>query len=768
MSEHTQTDKTPEDKPKNWIKRSIKAVYLAFFLALVGISTLFIAVYNDALGLFGGLPSLEKLEKPDPDLSSVLFSSDGLELGRYYRTNRTPITYSDLSQELIDALLVTEDIRFAKHPGIDLRGFARAFYGFVTGSFQGGGSTITMQLAENLYKTSTANRGTLYQYRICGAVITKVKEYIISILLERNYTKEEIMAMYLNTIPFGSNAFGIKVAADTYFNKEPRELNYKEAAVLVGLINAPTRWNPILNPDNAKRKRTEVLWNLHRNKKLTRVEYDSLDASDFGLNYRVNNQNFGIATYFRTVLRNYLVYWAKNRGYDLFDDGLKIYCSIDSRMQKVAENAMKEHMTELQKRFDKHWDGENPWRDEDGHEIEGFLKGQMRRTKAYKNLKKRLKDQPDSIDHYLHQEKKMRVFTWEGEKDTIMSSYDSLGHYLRFLHAGFMVMDPNTSQIKAWVGGINHEYFKFDHVKQGKRQPGSTFKPFVYGTAIESNFSPCYTAVDEQHTYDLPGQDPPYWSPDNANGKFSGETLTLRRAMAMSVNSVSAKIMHQVKPTNVVNFAKRMGIESKIQPVYSLALGAGGEVSLFEMVGAYCTFVNKGIWTQPLLLHKIEDRNGNVIEEFVPKKRQAINENVAYAMLHMLKGGTEERGGSGFALNRELREGLEIGTKTGTTQNASDGWFMGVTKDFVAGAWVGGEHRSIHFKNWALGQGARTALPIWEKFMNQMYMNPEFGYKKGPFEWSPANFDIELDCSKHVQDEVFDEEEFGDDNQMMQ
>ena len=747
-----------QSSPSQRSKILVRILYTLFILGVLGFTSVITAVYIDAFGLFGGLPSTEKLERPDPDLSSVLYSIDGKELGRYYRTNRTPVTYQELSQELIDALLVTEDIRFSKHSGIDLRGMIRALVGVLTFNFSGGGSTITMQLAENLYGTSTVNRGTLYKFPKVGAVITKIKEYIISVILERNYTKQEIMAMYLNTIPFGSNAFGIKVACETYFNKLPDEINYKEAAVLVGLINASTKWNPVLNPDNAKRKRTEILWNLHQNNKISRQEFDSLKFSDFDLHYRVDSHNEGLATYFRTVIRNYLVYWTRNRGYDLFDDGLKIYCSLDSRMQEVAEKAVQSHMKELQKTFDEHWEGENPWRDEDGNEIDNFLEDLIKRTDAYKILAKQWKDDSDTIEYYLHQQKKMRVFSWEGEKDTVMSSYDSLSYYKKFLHTGFMVMDPHTAQIKAWVGGINHEYFQFDHVKQGKRQPGSTFKPFVYGTAIESGFPPCFSAIDQEVTIDLPGQDPPYWKPDNANSRYSGEKLTIRQAMAQSVNSITAQVMDQVKPENVVRFAKRMGIESPIQPVYSLALGAGGEVSLFEMVGAYATFMNKGFWTEPLLINRIEDRNGNLIHEFVPKRRQAINENVAYIMLHMLKGAIEP-GGTAMRLNWELRNGLDIGAKTGTTQNASDGWFMGITKDFVAGAWTGGDHRSIHFKNWAMGQGGRTALPIWDKFMMEMYTNPEFGYKMGPFPWKPTKLDRELDCSKYHDDTPVQEQE---------
>lgn len=730
------------------IKRFLFILWITFLAAAIAIPTIFFMVKNDAFGWFGGLPSLQALERPDPDLSSELISADGVSLGKYFRKNRTPVTYEELSPELVNTLLVTEDIRFKDHSGIDFRGLSRAIIGKLTFQFQGGGSTITMQLAENLYKTNSDNRGGLYRFSSIGQIITKLKEWIIAVQLEESYTKEEILAMYLNTVEFGSNSYGIKVAAKTFFNKLPAQLTYSEAAVLVGAINAPTRWSPVLNPENALRKRTEILWNLAKYDLIDTVEFDSLNAKPIELSYKVDNQNEGLATYFRTQARNFLVSWSKDNGYDLFDDGLKIYTTIDSRLQEYAEQALNERMDTLQRYFNEHWTEGNPWIDDDNNEILGFLESAMKKTEAYRNLARKFEDEEDSIEYYLNLKKPMTVFSWQGEIDTLFSSYDSLNYYKRFLQSGFMAMDPKTGHIKAWVGGINHKYFKFDHVRQGKRQAGSTFKPIVYAKAIQNNYSPCITAVDVPITIDLPGQDPPTWSPDNAEGRWSNQVMTIRQAMAKSVNSITAWMMDQLGPQNVVDMARDLGIESRLAPVYSLALGVA-DVSLYEMLGAYSTFANKGYYIKPYYISRIEDKNGNIIQQFVPEEKDAINEETAYVMLHMLKGTVEE--GSARGLDYSLKVDNEIGAKTGTTQNASDGWFIGVTKNLVAGAWVGGDDRSIRFRDWPLGQGARTAMPIWENFMLKVYEDKSLGYTKGPFERPSKPLSIELDCTKYDQ-----------------
>ncbi|MEQ9288404.1 MAG: transglycosylase domain-containing protein [Cyclobacteriaceae bacterium] len=731
--------------------RIIRSLWIILIVGLIVFTGTIYSVSTDALGLFGGLPSLKSLERPDPDLSSELISADGELLGKYYRSNRTPVLFHELSEELITTLMVTEDRRFSEHSGIDLLGIIRALSGILTFEFKGGGSTLTMQLAENLYRTSTENRGKLYSIRPIGQVVTKIKEYIISVQLEKAYTKEEILAMYLNTIEYGNNSYGIQVAAKTYFNKLPSELNHKESAILVALINAPTRYNPVRNPEIAIQKRTEILYNLYKYDKITREAYDSLKVSDIGLQFKVSDHNTGPAQYFRSEIGKRLRYWAKQNGYDLYADGLKIYTTIDSRMQQFAENAVESHMKYLHGLFIDHLKGDAPWIDHDGDEMEDFIENAIKKTPYYEALSDKFDEKSDSIEYYLKQPKKMTVFSWDGEIDTTMSMVDSLKYYKHFLQTGFMAMDPKTGHIKAWVGGINHKYFKFDHVQQGKRQPGSTFKPFVYATAIESGYSPCFPVADLPVTWSMPGQDPPTWTPKNDdNGNFTGEKMTIRQAMAKSINSITAYVMQRVTPTKVVEMAKRLGIESKLEAVPTLCLGAGGDVSVFEMVGGYSTFVNNGIYTKPFFITRIEDQNGVVLQDFVPVRKEAISEKTAYLMLHMLKGATEEEGGTARGLAWELKNENEIGGKTGTTQRASDGWFMGVTKQLVAGAWVGGDDRSIHFKNWAMGQGARTAMPIWEKFMLDIYKDPTLGIDKGPFPEPTFQLDVELDCNKHL------------------
>ncbi|MFY0626526.1 MAG: transglycosylase domain-containing protein [Reichenbachiella sp.] len=735
----------------------IRLIWIIVIVSLFGGCGTIFSIKIDAFGLFGGLPSLESLERPESSLASQLYAVDGPTIGNgYYRQNRKPVTYNELSQELITTLLVTEDERFTLHSGIDLRSLIRAVQGYLTFQNKGGASTITMQLAENLYSTSSANKGTLYKYPSVGKIITKFKEWIISFQLESNYTKEEIMAMYLNTIEYGSNSYGIKVAAQTFFNKLPSELNYKESAVIVGLINKPTAYNPVLNPERAKGKRTEILYNLHKNDIIDREAFDSLKVSDFDLQYKVANQNQGPATYFRSVIRTHLMAWCKENGYDLFADGLKIYTTIDSRLQLYAEQAVSEQMDTLQSVFIEHLEGDAPWIDKNGNEILDFIDNAIKRTPNYKSLAKKYGDDSDSLEYWLNKPKDMKVFSWKGEIDTTFSLIDSLKYYKHFLQTGFMAMDPHSGHIKAWVGGINHKYFKYDHVRQSRRQPGSTFKPIIYTAAIDLGYSPCYTEVDAPITWIMDDPDNPTWTPSNSSGTYTGETMTIRRAMASSVNSITARVMQKITPRAAVDMARTLGIESPLAAVPTLCLGAGGEVSLSEMVGAYSTFVNQGVWTKPFFITRIEDKNGVVIEDFIPQRREALSEKTAYLMVHMLKGAMEERGGSAHALDPRLKKDNEIGAKTGTTQNASDGWYMGITENLVAGAWVGGDDRSIHFKNWYMGQGGRTARPIWENFMLKVYADPLTGINKSAFRKPTTPLEVELDCDLYQNGSILE------------
>jgi penicillin-binding protein 1A len=706
------------------------------------------------------MPSLREVENPENDLSSEIISADGVSLGRYFRYNRSQVRYDQLSDDLVNTLVISEDHRFYNHSGLDFPAYIRVLIGILTFNQQGGGSTITQQLAKNLY-TQNVDRNLDGLLGKLGSmpkrVIQKTKEWIISVNLEQNFTKEEIIAMYLNTVPFSSNAFGIKVAAETYFNKQPDSLNLQESAVLVGMLQAATYFNPQRNPENSLRKRNEVLYKVYKHgyKLKTREQYDSIRALPTVLNYNLQNQNEGLATYFRTVLGNYLLQYCREKEIDLYNSGLKIYTTIDSRLQKYAEEAVADHMKTLQALFNQEWKSRkrNPWVDDNGNEIKDFLERRIRQTDAYKVYAEKYGEKSDSLKIMLKLKKQMTIFTWEGERDTLFSSYDSLDYYKRFLQTGFMAMDPYSGHIKAWVGGINHKYFKFDHVKQGKRQPGSTFKPFVYGLAMENGYSPCLPKKDISPQFNIPGQPP--WYPPNADGtRGKGGVMTIRQAMAQSINSITAQIMQELKPENVVEFAHRVGIESQLDAVPSLCLGTS-DVSLFEMVGAYGTFINGGISTQPIFITRIEDKNGNVIEIFNPKTKEAINEQTAYKMIYMLRGGVEEEGGTSLGLSRELRIDNEIGGKTGTTNNASDGWYMGLTHDLIAGAWTGGDERAIHFPSWLFGQGGRSARPIWDAFMRKAYADPLSGLTKGQFKRPSSGLDMTLDCARHtVQDSL--------------
>ena len=742
----------------------IRLIWGSFALGVLSLICLFFMIWVDAFGWFGPIPSFEKFENPEVEHASLLYSSDGVLLGKYYRENRTLATYEDFSKELRETLLATEDRRFFEHSGIDLAGLLRATFGMLSFNYQGGGSTITMQLAENLYGTATENQGSLYQYTYIGRIVTKFKEWIIAVGLERNFTKKEIMAMYLNTIPFGSNAFGINAAVTTFFGKTPHELNYIESALLVGLINAPTRYSPIINPEQSIDKRNEVLYKLYKYAYISKNEYDLMKEAPLDLEYEVESHNRGKATYFRSVLKNYLMAWCSNRGYDLFGDGLRIYVTLDSRLQQHAEQAVRSHMKRLQKKFEKHWEGQNPWIDASGKEIEGFLEQTIQRTEIYEKLVQKYgpdsEEEPnEALWEALRRKKNMRVFSWSGERDTLFSHMDSLAYYKRFLHAGFLALHPQTGSIKAWVGGINYKHFKFDHVMQGKRQPGSVIKPFVYAAVIDNGYSPCYEVVDQPVTFHMPHQYPSTWSPTNAEGPSSGRRMTIRQAMARSVNTITAYWMKKIGIETVVRYAQRIGIQSELEPVPALCLGAGGDVSVFEIVGAYSTFANKGIWAEPLFIQRIEDKEGNILQEFVPQKVEALSEETAYIMLHMLKGTVEEKGGTSVGIPWELKVNNDIGAKTGTTQNASDGWFIGLTQDLSAGVWVGGEDRSIHFRNWILGQGARTAMPIWVDFMKKVYQEQRKDIQKKRFTKPVHPLSVTLNCSEHFQKNPKDQPE---------
>lgn len=742
----------------SWVSKTVKYLWITFIAGIFGFILFVWMVSINFLGLFGSLPDFKALENPDSEIASELYSSDGLLLGRYIRENRSPVSYDELSPNLVNALIATEDVRFEDHSGIDMKAMMRVFVkSILLGQNAGGGSTLSQQTAKNLFKTRTdESNGLLSSVPGLRMLIIKTKEWIVATQLEKAYTKNEILTLYLNTSDYGSNAFGIKTASETFFNKQPSDLFTQEAAVLVGLFKAPSYYSPVYNPDNSLRRRNTVLAQMMRNDYLTRDEFDSLSALPIELNYSVANQNKGLATYFREIVKADLQKWVKENlksdgsTYDLYGDGLRIYATIDSRMQQYAEDAVADHMATLQAKFYKEMGKNDPWIDENRRVIPNFIEDAVRRTEAYRVLKIRYGDDTDSITLKLNEKKKMKVFSWEkGEIDTLMSSMDSMRYYKKFLQTGFMSMDAHTGQIKAWVGGLDHKYFKYDHVLRAKRQPGSTFKPFVYAAAIENGYSPCYSVIDQPVEVYIPGQ--PAWSPSNANSKFSYEKMTIRHAMAESVNSITAYMMKKLSPKIVVETAKRLGVTSDLEEVPALALGVN-DVSIFEMVGAFGTFVNKGEHTTPFYIDRIEDKNGNVIQQFTAKRRPAMSEEHAYLMTYMLRGGFEESGGTSQGVDWELRQDNELGGKTGTTQNASDGWYMGISKDLVSGTWVGGDDRAIHFRSWYEGQGSRTARPIWQNYMKKVYADKSLGYTKGPFPRPERPLSIEIDCDVYEKE----------------
>jgi len=681
------------------------------------------------------LPSFEELENPKSNLASEVISSDQAILGKYYVENRTNIHYYDLNENIVQALKATEDIRFEEHSGIDPRGLLRAVFRAGTA---GGGSTITQQLAKNLFHEKPDTK--------TERIIQKLQEWIIAVQLERRYTKEEIIAMYLNTVEFSSNAYGIKSAARTYFNKMPDTLNVQEAAVLIGMLQAPTRFNPARNPERSLARRNIVLSQMNKYKFIPDDQIDSIIALPIDLNFQMEDHNFGLATYFRESLRTDLLKWCKEhinnatgKPYNLYTDGLKIYTTIDSRMQRYAEEAMREHMTEIQKKFTEHWKNKEPW--EDHKEI---LEEGKKRSDRYIRMKA-AGATPKQIDSAFKAKTEMTLFSWKGDIDTVLSPMDSIKYFKKMLQLGFMSMEPQSGYIRAWVGGNDYRFFQYDHVKEGKRQVGSTFKPFLYTLAMQEGYSPCYKIPNIRVTFDLPTGD--QWSPVNADDKYGG-MLTLKEGLAESVNCISAYLMKQFGPQAMIEIARKMGITSPIDAVPAICLGTP-DVSVYEMVGAYSTFANKGVWTQPIYLTRIEDKNGNILQEFVPRKVEAVSEETAYLMLRLMEGVVQF--GTGGRLRGQYKLRMPIAGKTGTTQNQSDGWFMGITPELVSGCWVGCEDRLVHFRTLELGQGARTAMPIWALYMQKVYGDKNLNISQGDFETPKDPLSVVLDCDKYVQ-----------------
>lgn len=718
-------------------KSSGKFVKYLWVIVMAPVVFIFSLVGMTALGVFGDLPSFEELENPNSSLASEVYSSDLKTLGKYYIQNRVNIHYKELSPNLVNALKATEDVRFEEHSGVDIKGLLRVFVKtIILQQDAGGGSTLTQQLAKNLFPRGETNKVKI--------VFQKLKEWIIAVRLERNYTKQEILAMYLNTVEFGNNAFGIKSAATTYFNKQPSELKMEEAALLVGMLQAPSRYNPVRNVESATFRRNTVIGQMEKYRFISEAEKDSLLKLPIKLSFRQESHTEGLAQYFREILRQDLLKWCKEHKkadgspYNLYRDGLRIYTTIDTRMQQYAEEAVKEHFTELQKSFYDHWKGRIPWADQPQ-----LIDEAMKRSDRYISMKKAGASEAE-IKKAFAKKTEMTIFSWKGERDTIMSPLDSIKYYKMFYQTGFMSMEPQTGYVRAWVGGNNYKYFQYDHVKEGRRQVGSTFKPFLYTLAMQEGYSPCYEVPNVPVT--IIDQAGVPWTPSNSDGKYGG-MLSLKEALAESINCISAYLMKQFGPEAMVQVARKMGISGQLDPYPSLALGTA-DVSVYEMVAAYSTFANKGVYTEPQYILRIEDKNGVVLQDFVPRKVEAISEETAYLMLNLMQGVTLY--GTGARL-RGSKYGFTnpIAGKTGTTQNNSDGWFMGITPELVSGVWSGCEDRAVHFRTTQLGQGANVALPIWGLYMKKVYADPDLNYSKGGFEAPEKPLGVELDCSKY-------------------
>jgi penicillin-binding protein 1A len=756
-------------------KKAKKAVdftkYIRWYwrLFISGILFIVLIFLLASWGVLGEMPDHTVLENPKTNLATEIISSDGQTLGKFYfNDNRTPIDYKNLPRHLIDALISTEDARFHDHAGIDARGTLRAavFLGK-----RGGASTISQQLARQLF-VGVRSRN---KYE---AITQKIKEWVIAIRLERQYTKEEIIAQYFNVYDFGNNADGIRSAARIYFGKEPQDLDLKESAMLVGMFKNSSLYNPRpeRNPEGVKNRRNVVLSQMEKYGYITESVKDSIQILELELNYSPESHREGIATYFREYLRGFMKNWIKDNPkpdgskYDLYSDGLKIYTTIDSRMQQYAEEAIMEHMPRLQAEF---FHQNTPRRNPTAPfleltygAIDTLLRQSIRKSERWRKMKYDLRKSDEEIKASFYKPVKMSIFSWgeNGEVkeiDTIMKPFDSMRYYKSFLRSGMMSMEPQTGHVKAWVGGMNYKHFQYDMVKQGKRQIGSAFKPFVYATAIDQlHLSPCDVFPDtpfciEKNKYGNPEE----WCPKNSGEKYGG-IRTLKNALANSVNTVTARLIDKIGPQPVIDLAHSLGIEQDILPVPSIALGTP-DLSVYEMVAAYSSFANKGVYTRPVMITSIEDKNGTILFQVAPETKDVLSEEVAYVTVSLLEGvthyGSGQRLRHNFGSDRVYKEIITgypyefdnpIAGKTGTTQNQSDGWFMGMVPNLVTGVWVGAEDRSAHFETITYGQGAAMALPIWGLYMKRCYADPTLNVSKEAFE-EPEFLSIEIDCEKY-------------------
>ena len=722
-------------KKKQQKTKTSKRPYIIGFWTLFGIGLLAVVLIflMAGWGAFGKMPDFEELENPETNLATEIFSSDGETLGKYYSENRTPIKYDDLPDHLVEALVATEDERFYKHAGIDAKGTIRAAVYLGT---RGGASTITQQLSKLLFTEQVSNNP-------FARILQKVKEWIIATRLERQYTKEEIITMYFNKYDFVYQAVGIRSASKIYFGKEAKDLNIEESAVLVAMLKNAALYNPVRRPELVKQRRNQVFVQMHKNGYLSEQEKNSLQKLPLNLDFSPEGHDEGMATYFRVYLQGFMKDWIEKNPkpdgteYSLYSDGLKIYTSIDSKMQQYAETAVEKHISHLQKEFDRQNKNNKtaPFRDLDQGQINSIVRSAMQRSVRWREMKDQGKSEEDILASF-DKETEMRVFSWDGIKDTIMTPKDSIFYYKGFLQAGLMSMRPQTGEVKAWVGGTNFKHFKYYHVKQRKRQGGSTCKPFVYATAIDQlKLSPCDMRPKnrftiEQRKYGKTKD----WSPENANGEYDG-MISLKNALAQSINTVTARLIDKTGPEPVIDLVKKLGVDTEnFSTGPAIALGTE-DMSLFEMVSAYSTFVNEGVYVKPVIVNRIEDKNGTVLYQHVPQTRDVLNKEAAYVTVNLLEGVTQY--GSGARLRGTYAKEFDhykrgvtgypydfknpIAGKTGTTQNQSDGWFMGMVPNLVTCVWVGAEDRAVHFPGITYGQGATMALPIWGMYMKDLY-----------------------------------------------
>ena len=715
-------------KGRAWYTKSLigfVSCIAAFFIYLGMVDTNF-------LWLFGKSPGFSRIMNPETHQASEIYSADGKLIGKFFNENRTPVKFEDVNPTFWKVLVDTEDERFYKHHGIDFTGMLAAAKDMIVHHDARGASTITQQLAKNMFRVRTQYSTGLLGY-IPGIkmLVMKSKEWIIATKLELVYDKKDILTMYANTVDFGSNAFGIKTACKTYFNTTPSELTLDQMAVLVGMLKATTYYNPRIIPKNSLKRRNIVLSNMLRHSDINRAQYDSISAKPITLNYSVESNYDGEALYYREYLANYLKDWCEENDYDLYSSGLKIYTTLDSRMQEYAEQAAIKQMKIVQRNFKNHWGNEEPWQDENHKVIPGFIEGIAKKLPVYKYLSNKFENSPDSIDYYLNKPHTVKLFDYEkGFIEEQMSTMDSIRYMVHFMHCAFVAMEPQTGAVKAWVGDINFNTWKYDKVT-AMRQPGSTFKLFVYTEAMNQGLTPCDKRRDEyfsMQVFDKKKNQEVTWAPTNANGSFSGDSMALKSAFARSINSVAVRLGQEMGISRIVETAHKMGIKSPLDATPALALGSS-DINLLELANSYCTIANDGVHHEPVVVTRIVDKDGKVVYTAPTAEEQAIPYRSAFFMQQLLMGGLREPGGTSMSFGGYLGDSYkdtDWGGKTGTSNNHSDAWFMGVSPKLVVGAWVGGEYRCIHFRTGALGQGSRTALPICGYFVQALLSDPNF------------------------------------------